>query len=595
MKSTIMDVIQNTAEKFGDRAALKTKLNGNWAETNWKSYYDQIKTTARAFIGLGLETGKTVCILGANCPQWFISNFAAIFAGGLASGIYMTASSEQCEYLVNHSEANIVVVENKEQLAKLKKIWDKLPALKAIVLMTDTDDDPRVKTWDDLPKLAEKISEQELEKRIKAQSPDDCCSLIYTSGTTGEPKGVMISHNNAIWTAAQTTKVVAGNCDDRIISYLPLSHIAEQITSLYYPIITGCSVWFAESLDKIGENLTEVRPTLFLGVPNVWEKIKDKIVEAGRRSSGLKKKIAAWAREKGKISGYAKEEGKPKPFLYSLADKLVFSKVRKKLGLDACRLCISAAAPISVETLEFFMSLGIVVTQVYGMSECTGPATISLPKPYMYRTGWVGLALHGAEISVAEDGEVLMRGPHVFKGYFKNEKATKKIIDKDGWLYSGDIGEIDEKGFLKIIDRKKEIIITTGGENIAPNPIELKLKSISAISNAVLIGEQKKYITALLTLKSYAVKIEAEIAGSPAQNYAQAAECEKFREYIQKQIDKVNNSLARVQTIKKFVILPKDFSIEGEELTHTLKLKRRVINKKYAKEIESMYSVQEKG
>ncbi len=587
-----MEVIGNTAEKYGERPALRTKLGGIWTETNWKNYYEQIRVTARAFMALGLTPGKTVCILGTNRPEWFISDLAAIFAGGLASGMYITCSPEQCEYLASHSEANIVVVENKDQLAKFKKIRGNLPMLKAIVMMSGRDDDPKIFSWNDLPKYAEKVSEEELEERIKAQSPDDCCSLIYTSGTTGNPKGVMISHDNAIWTTQQVADTVNGNPDDRIISYLPLSHIAEQIVSLYYPIITGCSIWFAESLDKIGENLPEVRPTLFIGVPRVWEKIKTKIEEAGAETKGLKKKIAEWAKKKGKEAGYAEQEGKAKPSLYGLADKLVFSKVRKKLGLDDCRLRISTAAPISRKTLEFFMSLGIIVTEVYGMSECTGPATISMPKPFMYRTKWAGPVLKGGEIATdKDDGEVMMRGRHVFKGYFKNEKATKEAIDDKGWLHSGDVGVI-KNGMLKITDRKKEIIITEGGENIAPQPIEKKLQDISGVAHAVLIGEQKKYVTALLTLDPESLKRVAKKIGSTAENCVEASICEKFEKYIQDEIGKVNKSLARVQTVKKFVILSGEFTIDGGELTHTMKLKRRVIDKKYAKTIESMYDNQ---
>ncbi len=589
MKKTIMEAFKETADKFEDRVALKFKTGGQWKETTWKDYYKQVRVTARAFMALGLKKGKAVSILGNNCPQWFISDLAGVFAGAVPGGIYTTNGPDQCQYIASHSEANIVVVENSDQLAIFKKIKDQLPELKAIVLMNGSDPDDMVHAWNELPKLAEKISEQELEDRIKAQKPDDCCTLIYTSGTTCNPKGVMITHDNITWTAKQVINLIKWNQTDQIISYLPLSHIAEQVVSLHVPYLAGCTVWFAESLDKLGENLTEVRPTLFVGVPRVWEKIQSKMMAAGAQNPPLKNKIAAWARKKGLAGGYAEQEGKPKPFFYGLANKLVFSKVREKLGFDRCRIFISTAAPISTDTLEFFLSLGLPLTEVYGMSECTGPGTVSLPEPFKYRTGWAGPAVPGTTIKIAEDGEVLMKGRHVFKGYFKNDAATAESIDKGGWLHSGDVGKIDDKNFLKITDRKKELIITAGGENIPPQVLEAKLKSIPVVANVVVIGDRRPYMTALFTLNPERLDQELKNAGSPARNMAEAAKCPKFRAYMQQKLDEVNTTLARVQTIKKFTILPIEFSVEGEELTPTMKLKRRIINTKYAKEIEEMY------
>ncbi len=592
MKTTIMEVMKGTVDKYGNKVALKTKINGEWTDMTWNEYYNQVRTTARAFIGLGLEVGKAVSILGNNCPQWFISDLAGIFAGGVPGGIYTTNSPEQCQYIAEHSEANIAVVENAEQLAKFKEIRGNLPDLKAILMMNGSDSDENVYSWADLPKLAEKVSEDELNERIKAQKPDDTCTLIYTSGTTGNPKGVMISHDNITWVARQMLKTLDATDAEHIISYLPLSHIAEQAVSLHGPYILGCTVWFAESIDLLGDNLAEVHPTVFVGVPRVWEKIQAKMMTAGAQNPPLKKKIAAWARAKGMAGGYAFQKGEPMPFLYGLANKLVFSKVREKLGLDRCRLFVSTAAPISMDTLEFFLSLGIPITEVYGMSECTGPGTVSLPEPFKFETGWAGPAVPGTELKIAEeDGEVLMRGRHVFKGYFKNEAATKETIDEDGWLHSGDVGIIDDRGFLKITDRKKELIITAGGENIPPQVLEGKLKSIPVLSQAVVIGDKRKYMTALFTLDPEKVaQVAADEAGSPAKDSAEAAECKKFNAYIQGKVDEINKSLARVQTIKKFVILPQELSIEGEELTPTMKLKRRIVNEKYAKEIESMYA-----
>jgi long-subunit acyl-CoA synthetase (AMP-forming) len=589
MKKTIMEVMKNTAEKNRNKVALKTKIGGEWKEMTWGEYYDQVKITARAFIALGLEQGKAISILGNNCPQWFISDLAAIFAGAVPGGIYTTNSPEQCKFIASHSEANIAVVENAEQLAKFKEIRNELQDLKAIVMMNGSDPDPMVHSWAELPKIAQKVTEDELNKRIKAQKPDDCCTLIYTSGTTGNPKGVMISHDNIIWTAGQVIDLIKGGPDDVIISYLPLSHIAEQVVSLHGPYIMGATVWFDESIDKLGDNLTEVHPTVFVGVPRVWEKIQAKMLAIGATAPPLRKKIVAWAKKKGLAGGYALQEGKPYPFMYGLASKLIFSKVRDKLGLDRCRIFISTAAPISMDTLEYFLSLGIPITEVYGMSECTGPGTVSLPEPFKFRTGWAGPAVPGTEIALGEDGEVLMRGRHVFKGYFKNEEATKQTIDPEGWLHSGDVGIIDAKGFLKITDRIKELIITAGGENIPPQVLEGKLKAIPIVNQVVVIGDRRKYMTALFTLDPDKLTAELAAAGSPAKNMQEAAKCEKFKAYLQEKVEEVNATLARVQTIKKFVIIPTEFTPEGGELTPTMKMKRRIINEKYAKEIESMY------
>jgi len=590
MKQTVMDVMKVTVEKFGQQTALNMKIDGNWQATTWSHYYDQVRMAARAFITLGLEKGKAVSILGNNCPQWFISDLAGIFAGAVPGGIYTTNAPEQCRYIAAHSEANIAVVENAEQLAKFKQIRDQLPDLKAIVLMNGTDEDGQVHAWEDLPDLAAQTSEADLEKRIAGQSPDDCCTLIYTSGTTGDPKGVMITHDNIVWTTRQVAASVAVSETDQIISYLPLSHIAEQVVSLHIPLLTGSTAWFAESLDQLGDNLREVRPTMFVGVPRVWEKIQAKMMAAGAQNSALKKKIAAWARKKGLAGTYAFQAGRPMPALHGLADKLVFSKVRDKLGFDRCNLFISTAAPISKDTLEFFHSLDIPITEVYGMSECTGPGTVSLPQPHKFRTRWAGPALQGAEVGIASDGEVLMRGRHVFKGYFKNEAATAETIDSDGWLHSGDVGQVDDTGFLQITDRKKELLITAGGENIAPQILEGQLKAIPAISQAVVLGDRRKYLTALFALDPEKVASEAAAAGSGARDSEAASQCDTFRAYIQTQLDGVNASLARVQTIKKFVILPEELSIEGGELTPTMKLKRRIVNEKYAAQIESMYA-----
>jgi len=311
------------------------------------------------------------------------------------------------------------------------------------------------------------------------------------------------------------------------------------------------------------------------------------MVAAGASSPPLRKKIAAWARKVGLAAGYAEQRGEARPLFHPIAKKVVFDKVRERLGLDRARICVTSAAPISKDTLEFFLSLGIPILEVYGMSECTGPATYSPPDNY--RTAKCGIVVPGAELKIAEDGEVCMRGSHVFKGYLKDPEATKNALDDDGWLHSGDIGTIDKDGFLQITDRKKDLLITAGGENIAPQVLEGQLKAIPVVGQAVVVGDRKKYLAALVTLDPDRLKVETEACGSPAKTIAEAATCDAFRKHLQRQIDQVNEKLARVQTIKKFVVVPTEFSIDGGELTPTMKVKRKAVNEKYRIEIESMY------
>ena len=586
MKATVMEVFEKTAKKHADRPALKVKRGGTWVTTTWGEYRAQVRTAAKALIELGLEPGKGVSIIGFNCPEWSITDLAAIYAGGCPAGIYTTSSAEQCRYIASHAEAQVAMVENAAQLAKFLEIRDELPELKAIVLFEGTHDDERVHSWEDFMALGATVDDATLQARIDAQKPEDTCTYIYTSGTTGDPKAVMITHDNITWTARQALESLGAQDGDRMISYLPLSHIAEQIVSLHGPIVEGACTSFAESLDALGDNLREVRPTIFLAVPRVWEKIQAKIQAAAANNSGLKKKIGAWARGIGLRGGYAMQQDKPLPLFWGVADKLVFSKVKDALGLDQCRIAITSAAPISKSTLEFFLSLGIPIMEVYGMSECTGPATVSLPGKY--RTGWVGRTMQGTELKIAEDGEICMRGRHVFKGYYKNDADTAETIDDEGWLHSGDIGELED-GFLKITDRKKDLIITAGGENIAPQLIEGKLKSISVVSQAVVVGDRQKHLSALLTLDETKLEELQRESGSSATSLADAAADAKVHQWLMGRVDEVNKSLARVQTIKKIKILPSDLSVEGGELTPTMKVKRKVVSQKYADAIEAFY------
>jgi long-subunit acyl-CoA synthetase (AMP-forming) len=587
MSLRVTDVLDRTAAAYSDRPALRVKRNGEWQTTTWREYRHQVQLAARGFIALGLERQECITILGYNCPEWFIADLGAIAAGAIPAGIYTTNTAEQCQYITAHCEARIAVVENAEQLAKFRAVRHELPALRAIVQMHGEPQGSDVLSWQRFLEIGARIPEEELDERIAAQQVGDVCMLIYTSGTTGAPKAVMLTHDNITWTAAPLVDLVGLTPDDNAVSYLPLSHIAEQITGLHGPIAAGACTWFAESIEKLGDALREVRPHYFVAPPRVWEKIQEKMEAVGAKNSALKKRIVRWARGIGLASGYASQLGGRSPRFYQLANRLVFSKVRRQLGLDRARILVTSTAPIARTTLEFFLSLGLPICEVYGMSECTGPATLSLPS--RYRTGKAGFVLPGTEMRIADDGEICMRGRHVFKGYYKDPVATAEALDADGWLHSGDIGVIDDEGFLSITDRKKEIIITAGGENIAPQLIEGYLKSIHVVSQAVVVGDRRRYLAVLLTLDPEKIPSVASVTGSLARDPATAADCEKFTAYLQREIDSVNERLARVQTIKRFAIIPAELTIAGGELTPTMKVRRKVVHEKYAALIEGLY------
>ena len=587
MSQTIPRVFEEAARRRGDADAMRYKRDGEWLPISWNGYREAVWRAAGGLMRLGLEPGQGVAILGFNRPEWFVSDIAAIVAGGLPAGIYTTCTADQCRYVADHCEAPVIVVEHAQQLAKILAVRDRLPHLRAIVMMEGDSDEPGVYRWQELLELGDGVPGAEIEARIDAQRPEDPATLIYTSGTTGPPKAVMLSHRNLVWTAARVLEFLELRPGDQFLSYLPLSHIAEQMISLHGPLHVGGCSWFAESIEQLAVNMREARPHVFFGVPRVWEKIQAAIAAAGAESPPLRRKIAAWARGVGKRAGYADQRGERKPLLTPLADRLVFSKVRRKLGLDRARVCACSAAPITLDTLEFFLSLGIPILEVYGMSEVTGPGTISLRS--RYKTGRAGFEIPGTELRIADDGEILMRGPHVFLGYYKDEAATRETVDEEGWIHSGDIGELDEDGFLKVTDRKKELLITSGGKNIAPAPIEAKLKSIPGVAAAVAVGDGRKYLAALLTLDPDLLPKTVSAAGSPAADLQEASACSRIRARLEAAVAEINSGLASYETIKRFAVLPVQFTPESGELTPTMKLRRRVIHQRFAGEIDGLY------
>jgi len=584
---TIPALLFETAKRRGERPAYHVKQGGEWRPTSWTTYAEEIKAAGKALMALGLKPGGTVSILGFNRPEWVIMDVAAMAVGGAAAGVYTTCSAPEVQYIVDHAESLVVLVENEHQFEKVQSQRASLPRVEHVVGMKGAELGDGALSWEEFMARGQGVSDEEFFARLHALEPDALATLIYTSGTTGPPKGVMLTHDNLAWTAQTLNSLIHNGEDDCVLSYLPLSHIAEQMLTIHGPIVAGSSVYFAESLDKVAENLKEVQPTLVFGVPRIWEKFHAGVSEKLAAATGLKKSLVEWVRRvasrKLEIENRGGKMGPLLALQYKFASKLVLSKLKPALGLGRARFCVSGAAPISKEVLEFFASLDILICEVYGQSEDTGPTTINLPGKT--RLGTVGGLIPGIEVKIADDGEILVRGRNVFKGYFKDPESTRETL-VDGWLCSGDLGELKD-GFLSITGRKKEIIITAGGKNIAPKNIEAALKSSRLVAEAVVIGDRRKYLTALIALDEEATRNylaeRGEVDGVP---YHQN---DMVRAAVQAAVDEVNKELAQVEQVKKFTILSRNLTIEHGELTPTLKIKRKVVNSNFAEQIESMY------
>lgn len=569
--------------------AYYEKAGNAWVPTYWEEYTAQVRAAARSLIALGIEPGNVVCMLGFNRPEWVIGQLAAMMAGAVGAGIYTTNSPSEVKYILAHSEAPAVILENEAQWAKVKEVRDQLPHLQWAILMRGTAiDDPMAMTWEAFMERGTAINEAELDARIAAIEMEQLASLIYTSGTTGPPKAVMLSHHNLASTARNGQALFQLTPNEILLSYLPLSHIAEQMFTIHTGATVGYSVYFAESLTQLPDNLRDVQPTIFFGVPGVWERFRSRVSERLNESEGAKRKIADWAQTIGRrvvdLRNQGQEPSGKLAVEYRLADKLVFSKVKPLLGFSRTRIAVSGAAAINKEILEFFSGLDVTIYEVYGQSEGCGPTTFN--RPGATKLGTTGQAWPGSEVKLAPDGEIIMRGPNVFMGYYKDAAATRDTLIDD-WLHSGDLGRFDGEGYLSIVGRKKDIIITSGGKNIAPRNVEAALKNIELIGDAVLVGEGRKYLCALLTL-------DPEAAGRFAEaNQLEGEELHihpKVIAAIQAGIDEtVNSQFARVEQVRKFTILPRPFSIESGEMTPTLKLKRKAICDMHLEAIEGMY------
>ena len=596
MTESIPARLIRAAKTHPDRPAYLTKRGGAWRSTSYAQYTSEVMQAARALVSLGFQPGQQICILGFNRPEWTILDLATMAAGGAPAGIYTTCSADEVHYILEHSEALLVLVEDEGQLRKVESRRSKLPGLKYVVAMRGARLDGAgggVMSWEDFLARGDATHEKEVNERIEAIEPKDLATLIYTSGTTGPPKAVMLSHENLVWTAdvlkdAAFADPAAGGM--RTLSYLPLSHIAEQMVSIHCAVTLGNTVYFAESIDKIADNLKDCRPHLFFGVPRIWEKFHTAIGAKLAAATGVKAHVAKWARGVGAQASAARAKGQdPAGTLglrYRIAAWLVLDPTKRAVGLDHARVLMSGAAPVAKECLEFLASFGFHVQEGYGQSEGSGPTSFNLSR--RTKLGSVGVPLPGVEVRIADDGEILVRGKNVFLGYFKDEEATNATLNAEGWLYTGDLGKFDDDGFLWITGRKKEIIITAGGKNITPKNIEEAVKTAtSVVAECVVIGDCRKYLSMLVWLEPDAARRFLDQKGAAAGEALHQSP--ELRAEVQRAVDAANESLARVEQIKKMVLCARPLSLEAGDLTPTLKVRRAAVAVNFADDIDGMY------
>ncbi len=582
---TLPHAFQETAALQPDAVALRTV--GDKEVITWQQYADRVRKIATGLSALGVERGHTVGLMLRNRPEFHLADTAVMHLGAIPFSIYNTSAPDQIRYLFSNAENNVVITEK-----------DFLPAIKAAgadlarVIVVDVDDDACI-TLEHLESLQAR-ADFDFESAWRAVRPDDVATLIYTSGTTGPPKGVELTHANLIAAFSAIVELVGIQPSDRITSYLPHAHIADRVSGHYANLVLGVQVTDVADPRAIAQALPDVHPTTWLGVPRVWNKIKAGIeTKLADEPSGVKRRLALWALDTGIQAARLTLAGKSVPpslaFRRKIADRLVLAKLRHALGLDQVRWSVIGAAPCPVETIEFVWGLGIPIYEVWGLSESVGAGTST--RPGATKAGSVGQALSGLEISVATDGELLIRGPVVMRGYRRQPEKTADAIDADGWLHSGDIGTIDSQGFVTIVDRKKDLLINEAGKNLSPANIERAIQSTSPlIDQVVAFGDARPYVTALVVLDSDAVAAQVAALGMADPSLAAFAQSRGARETLTAAVLEGNSKLSRVEQIKRFLIVGTPWEPGGDELTPTMKLKRKPISEKYSAEIEKLYA-----
>ena len=602
-QDTLPRLFRHVVAERGDKVAMREKDLGIWRAISWREYGQRARHVGLGLVALGLKPRDVVSIIADNCPEWLYTDLGTLCVGGVSNGIYTTDSPGQVEYIVNDSGTRFFFAENEEQLDKILAVRGRCPQLVKIVVfdMEGLHDfaDPQVMSFDALLALGAAYDRDHpgaWEPMVDIARPDDLAILVYTSGTTGPPKGAMLSHRNILFQLGYSDFVVELHEGDQQLSFLPLCHVAERTFTVFNPLRSGSTVNFAESIDTVPENIREVAPALFFAVPRIWEKFYSGVALRMQEATTPGRLAYRWAIGLGMRVAQCRLDGR-RPglglrLLARLADLLVLDNVKRSIGLHRARGAATGAAPIAPELIKWYMALGIDMREVYGQTENTGLAT-SMP-PDRVRLGTVGIARPDTEVRISPQGEILLKGPHVFLGYYnKPEKTAETVVD--GWLHTGDVGRMDAEGFVTITDRMKDVIITAGGKNVTPSEIENQLKFSPFISDAVVIGDKRKFLSCLVMIDHETVAQFAQDRNVPFTNFASLCRAKEVQELIGAEIEKVNARLARVETIKAFRLIEQLLTAEDEELTPTMKLKRALVNAKYRDMIEGMYTTERSG
>ncbi|MBP7738146.1 MAG: long-chain fatty acid--CoA ligase [Spirochaetes bacterium] len=596
LKETCMPAIfQNQAEKLGNKACVAYKKGGRYVDISWTDMNRMIHDLAYYLLSIGVKKGDKIALFSPNRWEWWVASQATLSIGAISVPIYATNSSEECLYIIDNSDSRACFVGTEDHLNRILKVKPKLKKLKQVIVFDDINKKIKdVLNINEAYKIGQGYkNKKEFDKRLAAIKPDDVSTLIYTSGTTGNPKGVMLMHSNFVSNASIIYNEVKDfiTPDDVFLSFLPLSHSLEMTAGYYIPVTVGSKVAFAEDISKLMENFQEVRPTIIISVPRIYEKVHAGILAKVADGSGLKKAIFNWAMATAAKNLPYQCKNIPRTGLFAkrfnLANKLVFSKLQEAIGLNKLRFAISGGGPLSVSDAEFFIGMGVTILEGFGLTETT-PVT-HFNRPGNIKPGTVGHAIPQTKVKIADDGELLIKGPQVMKGYYKNPAATKEVFTKDGYFRTGDIAAIDDEGFMKITGRIKDIIVTAGGKNISPQNIENSLKTSQFIEQVAVIGDRRKYLTALVIPAFDTLTKWAKKNGLDATGHKDLIEREEVRNLIAGEIEKYTKQYARVEQIRKFKLLDAEWTQQTGELTPTQKVKRRIIESKYAKEIDNLY------
>jgi len=596
-QDTLPRLFRHVVGQRGDAVAMREKDLGVWRSVTWRQYGERARRVGLGLVALGLRPRDVVSIIAENGPEWLYTDLGTMSVGGVTNGIYTTDSPRQVEYIVNDSGTRFFFAGDEEQLDKILEGRARCPGLVKIVVF-DVEGlhgfaDAQVMSFDALLELGARYEREHpgaWDSLVEIAKPEDLAILVYTSGTTGPPKGAMLSHRNIIFQLGFTDYLTEPRAGDQQLSFLPLSHVAERSFTIFYPLSTGSTVNFAESIDTVPDNLREVAPAVFFAVPRIWEKFYSGVALRMREATRAGRLAYRWAIGVGMRVAECRIQGRRPSLalrlLYRLADLVALDNVKRSMGLHRARGAATGAAPIAPELIKWYMALGIDMREVYGQTENCGLAT-AMPADRI-KLGTVGVARPDTEVRLSTQGEILLKGPHVFLGYYKNPERTAQTI-VDGWLHTGDVGRMDEEGFVTITDRMKDIIITAGGKNVTPSEIENQLKFSPFISDAVIIGDQRKFLSCLVMIDHETVAQFAQEKNVPFTNFASLCRAKEVQDLIWGEIERVNKQFARVETIKKFRLIEQLLTPEDEELTPTMKLKRTFVNRKYKDVIDGMY------